>query len=239
MRLTNEPLTFNHCSVHIDAAKYMNGRTALELVAADHGGDAAGQTWERGERLYVATVNLPDHPLAPECIFVKAYSENEGMDDFLTRNGIIEPQPIGEVASGHVVIRSYRLTDDVLAKLAAAQQEALGGREVLYVVRATLRPGATPPSEAAIAGALEVGSDGAPEDLHLDSVRTFEVEPGNAALVALRAMFEVLNKDSDGDYFICAEAEQTLAHCRAVAGLEGIENFGKRDERVRTVWGRS
>lgn len=222
MRLTNEPITFNAaCRVHIDAAHYGNGRTALELVAAERGDDAAGQTWERGERLYVATVNLPDAPLAPECIFVKAYSENEGMDDFLIANGIIEPQPLDKVASGHVVIRSYRLTADVLAKLAAAQQEAqTPPREVLYVVRATLRPGATPPSEAAIAGALEVGSDGAPEDLNLDSVRTFEVEPGNAALVALRAMFEVLNQDDDGDYFICAEAEQTIAHCRAVAGLE-------------------
>jgi hypothetical protein len=64
---------------------------------------------------------------------------------------------------------------------------------------------------------------------------TLHPEPA-AARDALRAILDVLNQDDDGDYFICKEAEQTIAHCRAVAeGAKGANFYALDDDEHATV----
>jgi len=64
-----------------------NGRTALELVAAED--DMEQDIW-KGEPIATATVNLSDTPLASDEVIVKDYSENEGMLDTLLKAGVVE-----------------------------------------------------------------------------------------------------------------------------------------------------
>lgn len=49
--------------------------------------------------------------LSDDRIAVKDYSENEGMEDFLIRMGIIECDPIDYIISGCVSIGVFKLTD--------------------------------------------------------------------------------------------------------------------------------
>ena len=65
-----------HCTV--EKAAYGNGRTALILRDAEDGGQVA-----------VATVNLPGVAAGPDEVFIKDYSENEGMFAGLERAGIV------------------------------------------------------------------------------------------------------------------------------------------------------
>lgn len=70
----------------VEKTAYGNGRTALVLR------DALD-----GEQVAVATVNLPGVPVGPGEVFIKDYSENEGMLAALERAGVV--QPTGEHAS--------------------------------------------------------------------------------------------------------------------------------------------
>ena len=77
--------------------KYGNGRTAVVL--------------EDEEGLYaVATVNLPDEPLEDGYVFVKDYSENEGMLQALVDAGIVERTDKDTVQSGYVEVPVAKLT---------------------------------------------------------------------------------------------------------------------------------
>jgi hypothetical protein len=81
----------------VEKAAYGNGRPALVLRDA-----------EDGEQVAVATVNLPGVPLNPGEVFIKDYSENEGMLAALVRAGIVEPS--GEaVPSGPAGVVRARL----------------------------------------------------------------------------------------------------------------------------------
>ena len=76
--------------VYLSFGKYRNGRTAIELLdAQDH------------EPVMVATVNIDNALLHGDEIIIKNYSENEGVLDFLVRNGIVS-QPKYWVATGWV-----------------------------------------------------------------------------------------------------------------------------------------
>jgi hypothetical protein len=89
----------------VGAGRYPNGRVALVVFAPD------------GEQLATATVNLPDEPCADNEIFVKDYSENEGMADFLVKEGFIEPNPTGFARSGFVTIYRYQLSKSALSEM--------------------------------------------------------------------------------------------------------------------------
>lgn len=79
-------------------SKYQHGnRTAIELYDAND-----------GDRVAVATTNLPDEPLGEDEVFIKDYSENEGMVDFLVKEGIIE-RTSEAVKSGYVSIPKCKL----------------------------------------------------------------------------------------------------------------------------------
>lgn len=71
-----------HCdllrSVYVD-----NGRVALCLVAGEK--DECP-----GEPVATCTVNIPDASLAENEVIIKDYSENEGMAEFLVKEGVVE-----------------------------------------------------------------------------------------------------------------------------------------------------
>ena len=64
----------------IEQTTYANGRTALILVNPQ----------DREDLVAVATVNLPDVPLKPGEVFIKDYSENQGMLAALEKAGIVQ-----------------------------------------------------------------------------------------------------------------------------------------------------
>lgn len=70
-------LRYKQWNVALKHGFYDNGRDALQLIDADD-----------GETVATATTNLPDEPLADGEAFVKDYSENKGMLDWLLKNGL-------------------------------------------------------------------------------------------------------------------------------------------------------
>lgn len=81
---------------------YQNGhQPAIKLIIAD-GSD-------EGELAAIATINLPV-PLEDGEVFIKTWSENEGMTDALVDAGLIEP-PHGKEPTGFVLADRCRLTE--------------------------------------------------------------------------------------------------------------------------------
>ena len=70
--------------------KYANGRNAIELVDLYD-----------GQRVAIATVNLPDVDLADDEVIIRNYSETEGVLEVLITAGIIEQT--GEMVSSGFV----------------------------------------------------------------------------------------------------------------------------------------
>lgn len=87
----------------VEAMWYGNHRRALRLIDA-----------EDCEPIAVATVNIIDYPCPDDCAYIKEYSENNGMTKALIEAGLIEPEMINSVPSGHVMIGMYKLTDKAL-----------------------------------------------------------------------------------------------------------------------------
>ena len=58
--------------------RYQNNRIAIELVDKND-----------GEPICMATVNIPEAPLADNEIIIKNYSENEGVLEFLQKNSYV------------------------------------------------------------------------------------------------------------------------------------------------------
>lgn len=77
-----------------------NGRLALQLVDAHD-----------FEPVAVASVNLANHSLSEGEIFIKNYSENEGMVECLVEAGLIA-EPHNMVQSGFVYIPVCKLNTD-------------------------------------------------------------------------------------------------------------------------------
>lgn len=74
-------------------------RTALMFYSASHRSD---------ERIFTASVNLPETILEPDEIAIKDYSENEGMVDWLVAQQLVAP-PHRHVHSGYVLVPICRL----------------------------------------------------------------------------------------------------------------------------------
>jgi hypothetical protein len=74
--------------VTLERCNYLNNALALELVET-----------ETGEPFIMCTLNIPD--LSYGEVAIKNYSENEGVLDFLIKEGIIEP-PHRFASSGYV-----------------------------------------------------------------------------------------------------------------------------------------
>jgi hypothetical protein len=75
---------FNGHNCVVRAQRYAStGHTALSLYDAKRGTFVAG-----------ASLNLPDLPLSPKRVFIKDYSENEGMLKALQEAGIVKPMGV-------------------------------------------------------------------------------------------------------------------------------------------------
>ncbi|MCI0458332.1 MAG: DUF4313 domain-containing protein [Gemmataceae bacterium] len=86
------------CEVRLETYQ-SNGRPALLLVDA-----------KDGEEVAVATVNVPEVPLAKNEVLIKDYSENRGMLKALQSAGVVEPT--GRVAeSGFARLPVCKLSD--------------------------------------------------------------------------------------------------------------------------------
>lgn len=85
---------------------YGNYRKAIKLIDT-----------EADEMIAVATVNLPDHDIPDNCVFIKNYSENATMVKAMMEAGIIKPFNLGFVQSGFVKIPLYMLTEEALYEL--------------------------------------------------------------------------------------------------------------------------
>lgn len=73
------PFTNKYSEVVIQVKQYSNGRPAIVLL-----------DFEDRSPYAVATVNLPELNLEDNQTFVKSYSENAGMLDFLVKNNIVK-----------------------------------------------------------------------------------------------------------------------------------------------------
>lgn len=70
---------FKQWDCELQRSRYGNGRTALVLIHA-----------EDRDPVATVTVNLPDEPLGPNEVFVKDWSENEGMVEAMEQAGILK-----------------------------------------------------------------------------------------------------------------------------------------------------
>lgn len=83
---------FKHWDCVVEKTRYGNGRPALVLNDA-----------RNGEQIAVATVNLPDVPVGRNEVFIKDYSDNEGMLAVLEAAGVVK-STAESVRSGYVTV---------------------------------------------------------------------------------------------------------------------------------------
>jgi hypothetical protein len=93
------------------------GRLAFGFYVADAGGGLALICERAGQREYVATVNLAPYgsrPLAENEVWLKGWSENEGVPEALEKAGIVkltsETMPTGFVEAQLAIV-----SDEVMA----------------------------------------------------------------------------------------------------------------------------
>jgi len=94
---------------------YNNGRKAITIYDE-----------QTTEPVATATVNLPLSDCKDDEIFVKNYSENEGMTDALIEYGFIKKESTGSDRSGFEIIFKYKLTEKMMELFEALKQELEG-----------------------------------------------------------------------------------------------------------------
>lgn len=80
-------IKFNIWDCELVKQQYHNGKTALELVAAE---DDEENDVFKGEPIATATINIPVI-LEHDEVLIKNYSENEGMLEALVDAGVVKP----------------------------------------------------------------------------------------------------------------------------------------------------
>jgi hypothetical protein len=106
-KLLDYRMAFNGESMKVKLIKrlYPNGRLAIAAVCPlIIDGEDCG--WEPA---FTATVNLVDETCPEGEVWVKDYSENEGMLDWLVCNGIVEPAATAWARSGYVGVTRHKL----------------------------------------------------------------------------------------------------------------------------------
>ena len=91
MKVTLKTRYLPEAEYRIVVAEYMNGTPAWRVVD------------QNGEQLMIATVNMPDHPNVKGTVWIKSYSENEGLIEALEKANLIRRTGI-EIHGGHVTI---------------------------------------------------------------------------------------------------------------------------------------
>lgn len=115
--------------VYVEATIYAaTGGLALYLSNEISREDAIDCGWKPGQELprehfMTASVCLPQEgKLARGTAFIKDYSGNEGVLDWLISHKILEDMPLMVTCSGYVSIELYRLTPEMLKKLEGEQR---------------------------------------------------------------------------------------------------------------------
>lgn len=117
--------------IELHVETYPNGRVAIQLWAPMELEE--GETLAQGEELpmepyMTITVNFPNDQMAADEIAVKTWSENEGSDQWLIEQGIIDPTPGRFIHSGYVSAPVYKLKPDFIEKVIAAGYAPKGVR---------------------------------------------------------------------------------------------------------------
>lgn len=107
---------FKNWTCNVGVARYSNGRLALQLTSAVE--DLEDDLY-LGTPIATATINLPNDEQADNEVFIKDYSENEGMYDALFDAGYVS-EITREVSSGFVVVPVAEKTE-LLERLIAAK----------------------------------------------------------------------------------------------------------------------
>lgn len=91
---------------YFKAGHYDNGNIAILI-----------ESGEEEEPIMIASVN-PWHDVEDDCVAIKNYSENEGIEAVLKEHGIITGEPQYSIQSGFVSIPVYKLADGWKEKIA-------------------------------------------------------------------------------------------------------------------------
>lgn len=94
--------------------KYIDGSTAIRLMGADADTE--------GEQIAVATVCLPNDTPVPGFVWIKDYSENEGLADQLESLGLIRKTGLSR-QTRYVQVHEYELTGELALEVANASGE--------------------------------------------------------------------------------------------------------------------
>jgi hypothetical protein len=122
-----KPIRFQEWDCDIELGRYNNGRPALILNDAHD-----------GEQVAVATVNLQNEPVGDNEVFIKNYSENEGILEALVSAGVVKATG-GKMDSNFVEIHRVELLppyrershlDDLLNKSADRDEERSESRDM-------------------------------------------------------------------------------------------------------------
>ncbi len=90
-------LKYYQGAVVINKAQYSNGRIALQINSTD------------GKPVAVASSNVPNAECPEGCTFIKDYSENVGVKNFLITNKIIAPEVVAIARSGFVTMTAHKV----------------------------------------------------------------------------------------------------------------------------------
>lgn len=96
MKASNKQVVFAGFTCNVIRAKYANGQNALTLVDS-----------EDGQAVATASVCMPNEQCADNEVFIKDYSENEGVLNALVDAGYITP--FDTVSTGFVIIFKCKL----------------------------------------------------------------------------------------------------------------------------------
>jgi hypothetical protein len=95
---------FKQWKCHLVIGEYSNNRIALTLIDAMD-----------GQPIAVASVNMVEDKITKGCVYIKDYSENEGMVHALIDANIIEPEPVDSAFGVFCFVDSYRLKEGVVS----------------------------------------------------------------------------------------------------------------------------
>jgi hypothetical protein len=110
-------VTFRGKAYEVAFAEYPNKRTAIIMQGVDGNPD---------ELYAVATVNLPDQPQAEGEVFIKNYSENEGVLEALEEGGVLK-RTNEQIPCGYTSAQVANLTVDTLTRITELKE---GGAHV-------------------------------------------------------------------------------------------------------------
>ena len=93
--------------VEVMITKFYNGIPCVQLFS-----QVTGSEDDYLEPFMRCSVNVPSEQLSPGEVIIKDYSENEGCEAWLEKNGVLEPGIIRTIAIGFVEVNVRKLTKE-------------------------------------------------------------------------------------------------------------------------------